>query len=107
MFSKKSKVAAVYKALTNEFRDLIRFGFVSSDQEELTKQFNITKYPTVMVLKSYDVDTKQVLDQEEEIIYKKEEFKFDELKKFIRPYTRDEPKEAKEEKKIEDDKVKK
>lgn len=31
LFSKKSKVPSIYKALTNEFRDLIRFGFISSD----------------------------------------------------------------------------
>ena len=56
LFSKKSKVAPIYKALTDEFRDLIRFGFISSDQNDLIKSFNVTKYPTVMVFKSYDVD---------------------------------------------------
>lgn len=48
--------------LTNDFRDLIRFGFVSSDNEELVKKFKVEKFPTVLVFKSYDIDTKQILE---------------------------------------------
>lgn len=95
LFSKKSKVPPIYKVLTNDFRDTIRFGFISSDKEDLVKQFDIDNFPTVLVFKTYDTDTKLILEQEEVITYKKEGFKLDELKKFIRPLTRDDIKEAK------------
>lgn len=71
------------------------------------KQFNVEKFPTVLLFKSYDVDTKKILDEEEIITYKKDDIKLDELKKFIRPFTRDETKEPKTEKKIEDSTMKK
>lgn len=106
LFSKKTKVPPIYKVLTNEFRDLIRFWFISSDSEELVKKYKVEKFPTVLVIKSIDTDTKQILEKEEVIEYKKEGFKLDELKKFVRPFTRNEPKEEKP-KKIEDSTVKK
>jgi len=40
LFSKKSKTPPIYKVLSSEFRDRLRFGFVEAEKsEDLVKQF--------------------------------------------------------------------
>lgn len=52
----------IFKALTGVFKDRIRFGFVSSDKKELVESFNVEKFPTIIVLNSYDTKEEKILD---------------------------------------------
>lgn len=54
LFSKKSNTPPIFKVLTSLFRERFRFGFVSSDSKDVINEFNITNYPTIVTLKSYD-----------------------------------------------------
>ena len=65
MFSKKSKVPPIFKSLTSEFKERLRFGFVSSDKKELVESYKVDKFPTVIVLKSYDNKEEKILDKTE------------------------------------------
>ena len=69
LFSKKTKTPPVYKALTSEFRDTLRFGFVSSERKDIIDEYFIEDYPKILVIKTYDPETKTVLDQPETVTY--------------------------------------
>ena len=62
LFSKKSKTPPIFKVLTNLFRERFRFGFVSSESQDVISEFNVTKYPTIITLKSYDPSLNMSLD---------------------------------------------
>jgi hypothetical protein len=74
LFSKKSKTPAVYKAISAYYRDRIRFGFVSSDTQEVLAQFpeipsEGATFPQVIVVKSYETDTQSVLESPQRVLY--------------------------------------
>ena len=106
MFSKKTKTPPVYKALTSEFRDTLRFGFVSSDRTDIIEEYFIEDYPKILVVKSYDPETKTVLDNPEIVTYEQAEFKFEEMRQFLNEFARSEKKSAPEDPKKKDSKKK-
>lgn len=65
LFSKKAKTPAIFKALTSEFKNKLRFGFISQEREDLVSKYGIKSFPTIIVLKSYDPLTKEVLGEVE------------------------------------------
>jgi len=87
LFSKRSKTPPIYKVLTADFKDKIRFGFVSGEAEEVIKKFSIESFPVIKVLKS--VEGGEKMEKEEVIEYPKNEFKLDDLKDFVGKYARD------------------
>ena len=60
LFSKKSKVPTIYKALTGHFKDKMRFAFVASDKKDILANFNVEKFSTVIVLKSYNPEEDKI-----------------------------------------------
>lgn len=63
LFSKKAKTPPVYKVLTAWFRDRFRFGFVSAEvAQEVVNKYSITDFPSILVLKTFEVETNQTLD---------------------------------------------
>jgi len=84
LFSDKNTPTLLFKGITNYFHDRIAFGLIKKDQEELVKQFNITKFPTLMLYKT--IDRKRLLD-EPEITFYEGLPKADNLVEFIEPHT--------------------
>ena len=41
LFSKKSKVPTIFKALTGYFKDRVRFAFIASDKKDLIQKYNV------------------------------------------------------------------
>ena len=63
LFSKKTKTPPIYKALTNEFRNRLRFGFVAVDSAPgIVEKYNVTKFPSIIVLESIDRITKELIE---------------------------------------------
>ncbi len=50
LFTDKDKTPLLYKALSNEFKKNLAFGDVSKTTKEVVKQFDITSFPTIVVL---------------------------------------------------------
>jgi hypothetical protein len=86
LFSKKAKTPPVYKVLTAWFRDRFRFGFVSAEAaQDVVNRYGITEFPSILVLKSFDIESNQTIEEVEQIKYSKKEYKIDELKEFLNP----------------------
>lgn len=97
LFSKKSKTPPIYKVLSSEFRDRIRFGFVEAEKsEELVRLFKdqVTEYPSIIVLQSFNITTNQTLEVVPVLKYDKKDYKLDELKTYLSQFARNEKIEA-------------
>ncbi len=78
LFSKKAKTPPVFKVLTGLFRDRLRFGFVSAEQQPevvaaFSEHISPDKLPSILVLKSFDTVSGKVLETLETIKYDKKE----------------------------------
>jgi len=69
----------------------LRLGFTSSDSE-IAQKYNLTEFPGVVVLRTYDLGEKKNLKGAEEIWYKNTEFKLPALHEFLSDFARDNPK---------------
>jgi hypothetical protein len=100
LFSKKAKTPPVYKVLTAWFRDRFRFGFVPAEtsQEVVAKFEGVNEFPSILVLKGFDVEANTTLESVETIRYSNKEYKIDELKEFLNPLAtngkKDSPRQA-------------
>jgi hypothetical protein len=97
LFSKKSKIPPIYKVLSSEFREKLRFGFIEAEKsEELIRQFKdqVTEYPSILVFKTFDTTTNQTLEVAPILKYDKKEYKLDELKTYLSQFARAEKIEA-------------
>jgi hypothetical protein len=66
LFSKKTKTPPIFKALTSEFKDRLRFGFVAVDTAPgLAEKYEITKFPSIIVLNSFDRISKEIIEPTE------------------------------------------
>eukprot|EP00347_Sterkiella_histriomuscorum_P011459 403372372 len=98
LFSNKTKTPPIYKALTTYFRDRVRFAFVQAENKDIVALYKEDgigeKFPSILVLKSFDIDANSTIDKIEKILYKKKDIKFEELKDFFNQYARYGKKEA-------------
>ena len=91
LFSKKAKTPPIYKVLSSEFRDRLRFGFIEAEKsEDLVKQFKdyVTEYPSILVLKTFDTVTNQTAEKASIHKYDKKEYKLYELKTYLAQFAR-------------------
>jgi hypothetical protein len=97
LFSKKNKTPPIFKVLSSEFRERIRFAFISNEKSpDVVSHAQVTDLPIIQVLKSFDLVENETLDRIETINYDKKELKLAELKEFINDYAKTEKKPAKE-----------
>ena len=54
LFTDKSETPMLYKALSTEFKAHLAFGEVQKSNKELVKQFDVTAFPTLLVLPAGD-----------------------------------------------------
>ncbi len=52
LFTDKPGIPMIYRALSSSFKNKIRFGIVRKDQQELISQYQVKKFPTILVLKA-------------------------------------------------------
>jgi hypothetical protein len=52
LFTEKQNTPSIYKGLSSLFYDRILFGEIHSNQTEFVQQFNITKFPSIIILKN-------------------------------------------------------
>ena len=95
LFTKKEKVTPVFKALSAEFRDKVRFSVIALPDKKETKdnlalkeEYNITDLPTVILEQTYSIKDKQVLDTPSRLVYNSKTYKIPELVRFIKPFAR-------------------
>ena len=96
LLTNKKKSSEQFKALTSEFRDRLRFGVVDANRKDLLSRFQkegLTKdnvqWPALLVVKGYNVDTKQVeKDGAVNIRYRGKSMEFAEIKEFVQIYAR-------------------
>lgn len=80
LFTERTDTPILFRGLTNVFRDRVDFGEVrKSSQNEVISQYNVDKFPTLMVLKLNDKKQYERVDYDGE-------FKFDKVKEFLEPY---------------------
>ncbi|KAM3135307.1 hypothetical protein pb186bvf_012605 [Paramecium bursaria] len=76
LFTNKKATPPLLKALSKEYRGKLEFGLVRFSETTLINQFNIQKYPTLLVL--HDANDYQK--------YESEDFSKEEIKKFLRQF---------------------
>jgi hypothetical protein len=52
LFTEKDTTPLIYKGLTNYYYDRLLFGEIRSNQTDLVNQFNITKFPSIVVIEN-------------------------------------------------------
>jgi len=57
LFTDKKGTPLIYKALSVNFKNKLFFGIVRLDEEILKKKYKVTKYPTILVVKSSEKKT--------------------------------------------------
>jgi hypothetical protein len=99
LFTKKPKVAPVFKAAAAKFRDQLRFyvvtvpeSSVSADLAALQSQFGVDKLPVLTVEQSVEGET--LLPEVKVHRFEGGEYKLPELVRFLRQFAIKEPKEA-------------
>lgn len=87
LFSNKSKVPPMYRALSAAYRDRLLFGFVTSEDTEVVERAKITSFPALIVYQTYDPRTGKptVL---EEYKYESDEYDFHKLSQFVERFAR-------------------
>lgn len=74
LFTKKEKITPVFKALSAQFRDRLRFTVIplpdkkeTADNLALKEEYNVTELPTLIVEQTYQVKDKAILDEPQRI----------------------------------------
>lgn len=81
LFTEKDSTPLIYRGLSNFFYDRIVFGEVGKNETELCNRFNVTKFPTILVLEN------NFFSKEDFIAHKYEGMMFiGDLKAFIEKY---------------------
>lgn len=69
LFSKKAKVTPVFKALSAEFRDKIRFNLIHVDEKKQTndikqiqESYGVTKLPAIVIEQTYNAQEDETMD---------------------------------------------
>lgn len=78
LFTNKESVPIIFKGISMKFRDRIRIGVVLANSTELGQQYEITDYPTILIL------------QDSEKIKYRGKQEFEDVSKFIKDYASDE-----------------
>lgn len=81
LFTEKESTPLIYRGLSNYFYDRIVFAEVGKNETQICENFNITKFPTLLVLEN------NFFSQEEPNVYKYEGMMFiGDLKEFIEKF---------------------
>lgn len=61
LFSSKKTVPTMFKALSSEtvFKRTMKFGFVTEQDEEIVKRFNVKKFPTIITVRGSQSEVKE------------------------------------------------
>jgi len=61
LFSSKKTVPTMFKALSSEtvFKRTMKFGFVTEQDEEIVKRFNVKKFPTIITVRGSNSEVKE------------------------------------------------
>ena len=70
LFTNKITSPLMFRGLSGYFYDRLAFGFVTDVEKEICEKYNITKFPTIMIIQTLEDD--DILDEPKEIIYKGE-----------------------------------
>jgi hypothetical protein len=69
LFSKKAKVTPVFKALSAEFRDKIRFNLIHVDEKkqnddikQIQESYGVTKLPAIVIEQTYNAQEDETMD---------------------------------------------
>ncbi|OMH80421.1 putative protein disulfide-isomerase [Zancudomyces culisetae] len=65
LFTDKSSIPNMWKGLSVGYGERYIFGAIFSHQESLVKEFSVTKYPTIMVIKNGDTIDKAIRYEDE------------------------------------------
>lgn len=80
LFTERTDTPILFRGLTNVFRDRVDFGEVrKSSLNEVVGQYNVDKFPLLMVLKLNEKKQYERVDYDGE-------FNFDKVKEFLEPY---------------------
>ena len=52
LFTDKPGVPLIYRALSSTFKNKLRFGIIRKDESDLVSNYNVKKFPTILVLKT-------------------------------------------------------
>jgi len=76
LFSNKKSPPTIWKALSSEtvFKRTVKFGFVTEDEADIIKKYNVKKFPTVMIVRGSKAEIKEMY---------KGEMKFSGLKEWV------------------------
>lgn len=102
LFTKKEKITPVFKALSAEFRDKLRFNVIpilkdtSEDMLEIMNKYGVTDLPAIIISQTYNAEANDILE-ETNIVKAKVSNNLAELTKFMSTYARKVPKEELEE----------
>ena len=78
LFTNKENVPIIYKGISMKFRDRIRIGVVLANSTEIGQQYEVTDYPTILLLQDSN-----------KIKYRGKQ-EFEDISKFIKDYASDE-----------------
>ena len=100
LFTKKDKVTPVFKALSAEFRDRIRFYVIPivdkktpQDLLDIFNSYNAKDLPAIITEQSFNIQDNEVLDEVINVDYGKVSSDLPQLMKFMRTIARKIPKE--------------
>jgi len=101
LFTRKEKVTPVFKAVSAEFRNKLRFYVIAipeknppQEKVEIQKLYGVEELPALVVERSVNPRKDgDILDEVEIISYKSKDFKLREIKKFLSRFARDDEKD--------------
>ena len=74
LFTNKEKVPLIFRGLSSKFRGFLEFGVIFANQTELVNYYDVTEFPTLIVIEKDDV-----------VIYKGK-IDFEEISNFLQKY---------------------
>jgi hypothetical protein len=100
LFTKKEKVTPVFKALSAEFRDRLRFYVIPildkktpQDLLDIYNRYDAKELPAIIVEQTFNIQENEVLDEVINVNYGKVSSDLPQLMKFMRTIARKIPKE--------------
>lgn len=84
LFTDKEQPGLIFKGLSANFYDQLLFGIVNKEENEIVNKFKVTKFPTLLVYKNFDL---QKLMEEPEInVYEGNHLNVERIKAFLQKY---------------------
>lgn len=84
LFTDKEQPGLIYKGLSANLYDQLLFGYVHKDEKEIVDRFKITKFPTLLVYKNFDLE--KLMEEPEIKYYEGNHLNVERLKNFLQKY---------------------